>query len=342
MFTNKQLFFAFKILIILTVCGFWAGTAIAYFGIRNAISTRVEDRMYQETSSISRNLSRQMASYSDLLYDIRAYVLHDSPNQLGEQQWQDYVLLKDTFNRYQGVGAVAVAKYIPDKTSAAANNEMRQVFPGFNEIWPARETPSYAVIGRASYSDTLQSSEPGYNLFSDAIRKQTLERAAERRQPEATPPLVLVSGDDGFIITLPIYDGDSSLWGFANVAFKSEVFFNDAFKDVPSDFNIKVTDVTEDQEYQLYSKSLLSSSKDSITREDVLSVAHRKWRVTYSVPETYYTEGVYRVVPLLILVGGTVLSSTALILGGMLIRVNDKMYKKRLSPPADKVTKTGF
>lgn len=326
MFSNRQLFVAFKVLIILTVCGFWAGTAIAYFGVQNAITTRVEDRMFQDTSSISRNLSRQMATYSDLLYDVRAYVLFDASARFGEKQWQDYIVLKDTFNRYRGIGAVALIKYIPNNDTEGATAQMRETFPGFDSIWPASETRDYAVVGLASYSEELQSSESGYNLFSDGMRKQTLEKAAERRQPEATPPVTLVSGDDGFIISLPIYEQDSTLWGFGNVAFKSEVFFEDAFKDVPSEFNIRVTDVTDEQEYPLYSRSLLSSPRDSIVREDILSVAHRKWRITYSVPESYYTEGVYRVVPLLILLGGTILSVTALVLGSILIRINKKLY----------------
>lgn len=320
MLKKKQILHAFRLLIMVIVGGIMLGTVLAFLGVGKAIDIRVTDRMQRDSSEITIHLNDRLESYWDLLYDVRAYALNNNDKGFNESTWKGYIESKNTFSRYPGVAGISVARYIPPTSLAAAQAQLNREFPGNEPIRPSIQTEGYAVVVRVAANSPEQTARKSYNLFTEPTRKWTLENAAKNKQPQMSPTLTLTNGEDGLVMSLPIYTDDSDQpFGFVTLIFSREELFKALFRSTDPSFGFLVQDISDPNNKQDLHRSKNFDNGD-MRKTETLSIGNRTWNVDYSVAKTHYTEGVYGIIPYFVLIVGTAISLSALIIAGLLMR----------------------
>lgn len=110
----------------------------------------------------------------------------------------------------------------------------------------------------------------GKDIFEEADRKEDAFLALERKQPVISGPYNLYQGGRGLIIRNPIFikqeDGSDKFIGFSVVAVKFPEFINSIELDEISDYNYKITTISNKEE------KLVAKSVDNLRSPKVSSV----------------------------------------------------------------------
>lgn len=124
----------------------------------------------------------------------------------------------------------------------------------------------------------------GYDMFSDAVRREAMNRAVQGGRPAASGKLHLVQdsadrASAGFIIYMPVFDGGAgrrSLKGFVYLPFQADDFVKPAFRlaDARS-LSIELFDRTVDDVHRLAGPAADLDDADQVSRR--INIAGRDW-----------------------------------------------------------------
>ncbi len=170
---------------------------------------------------------------------------------------------------------------------------------GLQQLVPAPERPIYVPVG---FIAPLEGNLPaiGFNIHSEPIRRDAIERAFISKGPTVTAPIQLVQDEQkriGVLALTPAYrkgdasvgDGVGQLIGFAVGVFKIDEMVQIAIRDLaPTGIIFRITDQLADTE-----RSLLFQSDEGQDRpiepyvwRTQLTMADRQWNL-----EVFPTEG---------------------------------------------------
>ncbi len=198
-----------------------AGIALSLAGfavVRGWERARLDAQFERRARGFAAAVERGLASDLEVLYAIRA--LFEVSPRVEERAFRDFV--RGSLVRNGNVQALSwnprVLASARDRYEAAAGR--REVAPGFRitelgaggRLVRAGARAEYVPVG---YIEPRRGNEAalGYDILSDRVRREAIERARRTGAPAATAKIRLVqeSGDQpGFLILMPVYRRDVS------------------------------------------------------------------------------------------------------------------------------------
>ena len=229
---------------------FWLGlAAVVAIGVGSALAALIVHADDQaDFEALQRDDAVRSARQAEALADISVGQLASATAFFqaaeGEFSRHDFDIIARPLLEEGVLSGAAYVQRVPATGRAAY--ERRQgvplVEPGSTGLRPSRPRASYFPITYA-VSEFGSAAPAGYDLGADPERGPFLNRARDRGEPVATPPVELILGGTGINVYRPVYrDGAptetvaqrrAALIGFATGAFRIEDFAAAAAATVP-------------------------------------------------------------------------------------------------------------
>lgn len=242
-----------------------------------------DDAMARITARLQMHLS--------LLHATNAFLVVEGP-QVGQEKFSRFLDKVDLTERFDGIQGVGFALTVPAQDDAAARASLRTNYGAAVDIWPATEQTLRTPIVLLEPQDERNRAALGYDMFSDAVRREAMQRAARTGEASASAPVSLVQEIDenpqvGFLIYLPFFSDPSQVAGavsetegFVYAPFRLGDLFSAALMQSP---RLPVLVEAFDGEIAPASRIFTSSGDAAAGRNDefvvvrTLEVAGRNW-----------------------------------------------------------------
>ena len=206
---------------------------------------------------------------------------------------------------YPGIQGIGFSQKFTNREKPDVVASVRRAGLADFSIWPAEPVrDEYHGIIYLQPEDHRNKKAFGYDMFTDAVRRQAMEAARDTGVPTASGKVVLVQEDDppqssGFLIYAPVYRNEApvgttderraSLRGFVYSPFRADDFFS-PITSTGNNISFQVYDGVE-----VKPESLLFSSKPNALAEEgphfigetTQDVAGRKWTVAFATNPSF-------------------------------------------------------
>ncbi|XXF77647.1 CHASE domain-containing protein [Myxococcaceae bacterium GXIMD 01537] len=175
-------------------------------GAREERDRRFEDTVREGTLSLQQHLDTYLA----MLLGARG--LFVSSQEVTRQEFHDYVSSLQPRQRFPGILGIGFAAWLRPGEVAAHEARMRAMgVPDFR-VWPPGSRPPYASITFLEPLDWRNERVLGYDILSEPVRQEALERALETGLPAASGKVRLVqeygpAEETAFLLYLPVFHG---------------------------------------------------------------------------------------------------------------------------------------
>ena len=154
-------------------------------------------------------ISARLQMHLSLLHATHAFLVVEG-QQVGREKFSRFLDKVDLTERFDGIQGVGFASTVPTQDDAAARASLRTNYGEVGDIWPATEQTLRTPIVLLEPQDERNRAALGYDMFSDANRREAMQRAASTGEASATAPVSLVQEIDenpqvGFLIYLPFF-----------------------------------------------------------------------------------------------------------------------------------------
>lgn len=225
-------------------------TALATLAVSRYQEALDQERFRRETSEVIRAIEERMEAYTATLIGVRGSLV--VAPEISLHDFRELVASLELRKRYPGIQGIGFAAWVPTSELAVYERRMRSTYwPDFR-VWPSSEHAYRAPIQFLEPLDWRNQRAIGYDMGSEAVRREAIERAARTGQLATTGKVVLVqeAGDDkqpGFLTYLPVYgqtsDGRRVLHGFIYSPFRAHDLFQGIFQGRPASLlELKVFD----------------------------------------------------------------------------------------------------
>ena len=208
------------------------------------MTTRAADRARFENAVQAANdaLAARLDAYVNVLTSARGLVVADPT--IRHETLAAYIRGLNIQQRYPGIQGVGVTVRVSADQIPDIVREMRAAGHADFRIWPERERAEYHVIVMLEPQDRRNQAAMGYDMFTDPVRREAMERARDSGRPAASGRVTLVQEIEkrkqpGFLIYTPIYatgftpesvdERRSSLVGFIYAPFRAYDLLNGIF-----------------------------------------------------------------------------------------------------------------
>ena len=128
------------------------------------------------------------------------------------REFRGFVERLDLRGRYPGIQGIGFATRIPARSLAAAVAKLRAEGVELPRVWPEDPRGFYHPIVYLEPLDRRNRAAIGYDMFTERIRREAMERAARTGLAATSGKVTLVQEIDplkqaGFLIYLPVYEG---------------------------------------------------------------------------------------------------------------------------------------
>ncbi|AWI80850.1 GGDEF domain-containing protein [Parazoarcus communis] len=297
--------------LILTII-FWQFSA-------HAFTKRGQDRFLFRIEKETVTLVARMRAYEQVLLGARA--LFAASDEVTRKDWHAYVEGLAIDEKLPGIQGTGFAEIVRTEDMTQYLQAIRaQGFPHY-DIEPPGNRALYTPIAYLEPVDERNQRAFGYDMYSDPVRREAMERARDTGSAALTGKVTLVqeTQDDvqpGFLIYLPVYHNrmpqDSvaqrraALLGFVYSPFRAHDLMRGIFGAWDEDTEIELFDGTPVPANLLFS----TSQKVRKARHNVdkrIEIGGREWTLRFhSRPE--YEIATTSVQPWIILFGGTALN----------------------------------
>ena len=187
-------------------------TAMAWWLSNNYLHNRASDRFQFRIDELSKAINDRMIEYQQVLRG--AVGLYRSSSEVTRQEWHDYISsqeLEEPFPGFQGIG---VAEFVrPEQKKQFVKRIQQQGFPKF-DIKPQGDRDLYSAIVYLEPFDWRNQRAFGYDMYSNPVRREAMDRAIETGEPSMSGKVVLVQETEvetqqGFLLYLPIDQTDT-------------------------------------------------------------------------------------------------------------------------------------
>ncbi|MCJ7766646.1 MAG: CHASE domain-containing protein, partial [Thiovulaceae bacterium] len=249
-------------------------------------------------SSVHENLDhieRRLLRYENALRSGIAF-FHGSES-VGRQAWHQFVETLQPRKYYPGFQGIGFSVMLhPDEVSPLEQRMRNAGYPPF-ALKPAGKREQYSAILYLEPMNRRNAEAVGYDMFSDPLRREAMERARDTALPSVSGPVILVQEIDsdvqpGFLMYLPLYKlGEktntiaarrSALLGFVYSPFRMKDLMSAiALKD--SLLNFEIYDGQEMSDNVLLYRSFEPSSYVSkYNSRQSVQIGGRQWSIHFS------------------------------------------------------------
>lgn len=283
---------------------------------------RDEERFVAMVEQRAAAVQQRMEDYVALLRGTAALMASRPAGEVSQPEFRRYVSRLRIQELYPGVQGIGFARAVEPSLVAALEARMRLYIPDFR-IWPEGERDAYSAIIYLEPQDERNQAALGYDMFSEAVRRDAMERARDRGQRATSERVELVQEieeDDqqpGFLIYLPIYRGGSvpetveerreRLIGWVYSPFRAGDLFDRSFelRERPSEIAFAVFDGESTDEADLLYRSARSETDPAIALRDerVVRIGDRPWTLQIETTPAFAADSARALYPWLLGIG---------------------------------------
>jgi signal transduction histidine kinase/CHASE1-domain containing sensor protein/CheY-like chemotaxis protein len=237
-------------------------------------------------------INERIAMYLAMLRAGAALV--DAQQSFDSAEFGAFVRRLELQTRYPGIQGVGFTlRLTPDQVPQLIAARRRDGDPEFL-VWPDDPRPEYHSIIILEPMDRRNRAAIGYDMFTEPIRRDAMERARDTGQPAASGPVTLVQEIDeekqhGFLIYMPVYAGGvvpatveerrARLMGFVYSPFRIDDLFAGIFgRDPRPRAGFELAD-SEFPDLLLHRSSARTSAEFASVRQ--IDVAGRPWTALF-------------------------------------------------------------
>jgi signal transduction histidine kinase len=217
-------------------------TALATWAAAATVRGRLEARFDSEVQSTRDRLDSRLDTYVALLRATAAFVAaSDHVSGADFHQYADRLRVRERYPGIQGIGLSLRVR--PSELRALEREKSAEGDSAFH-VWPEFPRAEYHAIVYLEPLDRRNRAAIGYDMFTQATRREAMERARDNGAPAASGRVQLVQEIDerkqaGFLIYVPLYEGGrgpgdvasrrAALEGFVYAPFRADDLFSGIF-----------------------------------------------------------------------------------------------------------------
>lgn len=279
-------------------------------------------RFQSEATSLKNRIEILVGTYIAMIKASRGFV--ESTEKLNREKFADFVNSLELVKNYQGIQGIGFTKRLLKGEEQAFTEKMR-AGEGYSEfkIFPEGERPEYQTIIYLEPLNELNRRAIGFDMSTERVRAEALERACNSGEAVATGKVVLVQesggGADkqsGFLIYLPVYKGGRTpqtveerrqlLDGFVYSPFRAGNFLRDVQSRMSiSDIALTIYESEQKPENILAQTDMAAGSTRTgeYKTSSEVDVAGRKWIIEYETLSSFQTQSSTGWTPLIFISG---------------------------------------
>ena len=279
-------------------------TALTTWLLWRSFHESYSQRFRSETSQIQSLLVSRMNAYEAILRSTSSMItMNPAIDQLSFHTYVDHLNIPLNYPGVQGIGYSVLVTADQEQQLIA---HMRAGGMIDFKLWPeSAQTERQAII----YLEPLDERNKraiGYDMLSDPIRREAMQRACDTGQPASTTHVTLVQEDGrhqqpGFLMYVPVYQlvqGEmpqtveqrrERLLGFAYSPFRVTDLITNVLAPVAnSPIDIQIYDGDQPIESErIYQDTSFPLAASSFKEEQQLMIAGNVWTIMYSAPPDY-------------------------------------------------------
>ena len=183
-------------------------TIVAWHLISSSTQRQAEERFKYIAETVKRRVDERMDVYENLLHAGQG--LFAASHEVERGEWRQFVQHLKIQRDFPGVMGIGYGQFV---SSGQVNDLTREAagtgVPDF-KVWPAGEREAYVPVYYLEPEEGANRRVLGFDMYSEAGRKATMQKARDSGEAAITHKLILVqnkSGDSeaGFIMYAPVY-----------------------------------------------------------------------------------------------------------------------------------------
>ncbi|HEX2257203.1 MAG TPA: CHASE domain-containing protein [Afifellaceae bacterium] len=290
----RRLYFAYGIPLAVLALGLLF-TVYVTQTLREIDEARNQERFSELVSEAHNTIEARLGTYIALLRaGVGFYSEMDGPSGDQFRRFVRHLQLEESYRGIQGFG---FSERVPASRLAEFVEARQTEGPSDFQIWPDTPREEYHVIKYLEPLDARNRRALGYDMYTEAVRQEAMQRARDTGAPAASGKVVLVQEtgrqiQPGFLIYLPVYEGGATpdsvperrerLVGFMYSPFRAgDLFRSILSRTVTEEVAFQVFDGDPAPENVLYSSSRLENIDPSFSAVRPLGFAGRKWTIDF-------------------------------------------------------------
>ncbi len=183
-------------------------TVVAWHLIASSTQRQAEERFKYIAETVKRRIDERMDVYENLLHAGQGLFAASHDVERGE--WQQFVQHLKIERDFPGVMGIGYGQLVlPSQVDDLIRQAETGGVPDF-KLWPAGERDAYVPVLYLEPEAGANRQVLGFDMFSEALRKETMLKARDSGEAAITHKLILVQNmsDDtqaGFIMYAPVY-----------------------------------------------------------------------------------------------------------------------------------------
>ncbi len=276
---------------------------------------QMQDRFAFRVSRVVESIEERLLEYEQVLRGgVGLYAASDS---VSRTEWKSYVDNCEISKYFPGIQGMGVA--VPVTPNEKLQHEAAIRKEGFEDyhIRPTTARDFYTSIVYLEPFDWRNQRAFGYDMYSNPIRRESMDRAIETGQPSMSGMVTLVQETEtdvqrGWLFYLPMFkksaQGESltnkrtspsreNLTGFVYAAFRAEDLMKGILNADDNDVKFEIFDSNQPEKDQLLFDSdkvchLDSGAKSAFSSEVNMSIRGREWTLFFeSCPALFVASG---------------------------------------------------
>jgi len=275
------------------------------------------DRQSQElefnslTEKMAAQIEDQLKTHEQVLIGVQGLFLASYEVEPAEfTSFFNSQKIPDRFPDIQGVG---YNEYVSGENE---KNDLIKRLTGYGldyDIHPEGTRPVYVPVVYLEPQDVMNKRALGYDIYSEEIRKQAIDRAIKTGKTTLTGKIILVqeTGEDvqnGFLMNLPVYEydektGSAKLEGFVTAVFRINDFVEGILDENLLEYmEFKIYDGPPDPENLFFDSSNGKSMNEGnkFSKSLVIDFGGREWFLDFngSIPQSDFDQSNWMIVPI--------------------------------------------
>lgn len=301
-----------------------AATGMAWFVASDGVTDRARARFDETVQQAHSAIVGRMTNYEQIL--VGGQGLFAASRSVGRDAWRQYVRSLDLDQRFPGIQAMGFARVLPHREKAHYIERVRgNGFPDFT-IFPSGDRDVYVAVIYPEPFVGRNRAAMGYDMYSEPVRREAIERARDTGQPTVSGPLKILGEPEdapqhGFVYLVPVYangqshttvaERQAALVGFTVGAFRVDDLMSGVLGSTARNIRFEIFDgETTARDRLLYGDELNGNAlpyRPTFQKTVSSEIGGRTWTFAFSTWPSF-DAGVYNYEPVIVLIGGLVVS----------------------------------
>lgn len=170
-------------------------------------AAKLQAEFDNRTREAINTLAQRLDSYTHLLRGIQG--LFASSQEVSRAEFSQYVRAQDLESQFRGIQGVGYITMVLKSGLAAFQAQVRQDLPDFS-VYPPSERDIHAVVTYIEPYAGAARRIPGFDLWSEPVRRTVLEQARDSALPAMSGKISLMrdgnsATQSGMLLVLPVY-----------------------------------------------------------------------------------------------------------------------------------------